>query len=144
MILITKENILEELIKGSIKFSLIYPIEKGKHFRLNNSIRVFLDPEHSVKIPKGFEFDGSSVPRFLWWIFPSYGNFFFAALLHDYLYQTQYMHKDLGYQIAQELADIEMLEWSNIINNKNIFKKIDNYLRFLAVRLFGKKVYINL
>ena len=36
-------------------------------------------------IPKGFEFDGASVPRILWWLFPPAGRYMVAALLHDYL-----------------------------------------------------------
>ena len=36
-------------------------------------------------IPKGFVFDGASVPRILWWLFPPAGRYMVAALLHDYL-----------------------------------------------------------
>jgi hypothetical protein len=34
-----------------------------------------------------------------------------------------------------------MLIWSNILNNRNFGKKIDNYLRYYAVLLFGMKQY---
>lgn len=37
-------------------------------------------------IPKGFIFNGASVPRFFSNIFPSTGYLFIAALIHDYLY----------------------------------------------------------
>ena len=142
MILVHHNNIKRILEEGKIKFSLHYPISKGKHFVLSQDVKVALEEEAVITIPEGFTFDGSSVPRFLWWLFPSYGDFFFAALLHDYLYQTKFMCKEIGVYASQKLADEEMLHWSNIINDKNIFKKTDNYLRFVAVRWFGKKVYI--
>lgn len=37
-------------------------------------------------LPKGFVTDLASVPKFLWWFIPSYGNFLHAALVHDYLW----------------------------------------------------------
>lgn len=39
-------------------------------------------------VPAGFITDFASVPRILWWIFPPYGEFTKAAVLHDYLYET--------------------------------------------------------
>jgi hypothetical protein len=40
-----------------------------------------------VKVPKGFISDGASVPRPFWSIFsPFNGDYFEAALIHDYLY----------------------------------------------------------
>lgn len=39
-----------------------------------------------VAIPAGYMSDGASVPRFLWWFLPPWGDrATFAALLHDYL-----------------------------------------------------------
>ena len=40
-----------------------------------------------VQIPKGYTFDGHSVPRIFWGIFPPVGRDVYAALAHDYLYQ---------------------------------------------------------
>lgn len=130
------------LKNNSIKISMAYPITRKSHFVLVESVSVTLSNNDFIDIPEGFRFDGSSAPRFLWWLFPSYGDFFFAAMLHDYMYQNQYNHSVLGHKKAQEMADKEMLKWSNVINNRNFGKKIDNYLRYLAVRLFGKKVYL--
>src|SRR5438093_7156274 len=38
-----------------------------------------------VKVPAGFVTDLASVPVFLTWIFPRYGKYTKAAILHDYL-----------------------------------------------------------
>lgn len=39
----------------------------------------------TITVPIGFETDGASVPRPLWWILPSWGTYSPAAVLHDYL-----------------------------------------------------------
>lgn len=43
---------------------------------------------HEMVVPKGFEFDGASVPRWIWWIHgfaPWERDTLLAALIHDYL-----------------------------------------------------------
>jgi len=138
MIEVNLSNIKNHLKMGLIHVNMVYPIRKDAHFRVENPIKVTLSSDKQIVIPRNFEFDGSSSPRFLWWLFPSYGNFFFASLIHDYLYTQQYSLKTLGHKEAQKFADKEMLIWSNVLNNN----KIDNYFRYLAVRLMGKKIYL--
>lgn len=142
MLDIELDNIKTALRLGLIKFSFVYPIGRN-HFRLLTDLSVKLTNEETIQINKGFEFDGSSAPRFLWWAFPSYGDFFFASMIHDYLYITQYKSDKLGTKEAQRFADKEMLTWSNLLNDKSIIKTLDNYLRYYAVRLFGRRLYIN-
>jgi hypothetical protein len=43
----------------------------------------------SFTIKQGFIFDGATVPRYLWWLFNITGLAFFAACLHDWLYDTK-------------------------------------------------------
>jgi hypothetical protein len=143
MVNINLHTIENELKLGLVRLNIVYPMTKKSHFRLLNNLSVTLSNDAIIIIPKDFEFDGSSAPRFLWWLFPSYGDFFFAALIHDFMYQTKYLADELGEEYAQKLADKEMLLWSNRINKKNIGKTLDNYCRYYAVRLFGKKVYKN-
>jgi len=132
--LITKKNVVDYLEKGLVKTSMFYPITKDAHYIVEEELTIKLSNEEIIKIPKGFVFNGSSSPRFLWWSFPPYGDFFFAAILHDYLYHIKY---------PKNIADKEMLIWSNIINKRNFGKKIDNYLRYYAVVLFGMKQYLD-
>lgn len=40
-----------------------------------------------ITVPAGADSDGASTPRFLWRVFPPFGNYWRAALLHDYLYR---------------------------------------------------------
>jgi hypothetical protein len=141
MVDVNLNNIKSVLRLGFIHLNIVYPITSKSHFRLLNDVSVRLSNDATIVIPKDFQFDGSSSPRFLWWLFPSYGDFFFAALIHDYMYQTNYMANDLGSEYAREFADKEMRTWSILLNDRNIGKQIDNHSRYYAVRLFGKKVY---
>lgn len=46
----------------------------------------------AITIPAGTETDGASVPRLLWVLFPPFGgDYDQAAVLHDYLYRTQFL-----------------------------------------------------
>jgi hypothetical protein len=130
--MITKENVVEYLSNNLVKTSMVYPITKESHYIILEDLVVKLSDENIIKIPKGFTFNGSSSPRFLWWAFPPYGDFFFAAILHDYLYDIKY---------PKNVADNEMLIWSNTLNKRNFGKKVDNYLRYYAVKFFGMKQY---
>lgn len=49
-------------------------------FRLNESITV-----DGVEIPSGFESDGISSPKLLWWAFPQVDTYLREAFYHDYL-----------------------------------------------------------
>lgn len=136
------KNIDSHLRLGLITLSIVYPITKKRHFRLLKTLSIELSNNDIIVIPKDFEFDGSSSPRFLWWLFPSYGDFFFGALIHDWMYQTNYLSDEVGVKFAQKFADDEMYLWSSKLNKRNLGKRIDNWMRWKAVRLFGKKVYI--
>jgi hypothetical protein len=141
--IITRENVVEYLKNGLVKTSMVYPITKQYHFIVLGELTIKLSNDEIIKIPKGFEFDGSSVPRFLWFSFPPYGDFFFGAIIHDYLYSTKYKAKEIGFRKAKKFADKEMLLWSNILNKRTFGKRLDNRMRYLAVLLFGRKAFIN-
>lgn len=45
-------------------------------------------------VPLGFQSDGASIPRIFWWFADPAGEFFEAAVLHDYLYNSAIGTKD--------------------------------------------------
>ena len=92
-------------------------------------------------IPAGFATDLSSVPRVLWPLFPPFGNFLVAAITHDYMYHVDYKSDTLGRKQARRLADETMLYLSNKYNGGGFLKKMDNYARYVAVRVFGNNIY---
>lgn len=53
------------------------------------------------EIPAGFIYDGSSIPRFLWWLFPpGYASAWEAACFHDWCYAFD--HKRISKADADE------------------------------------------
>jgi len=73
----------------SIKFPVephYHDLPMGRARRLINDVPVLINGQPHV-IPAGFVTDGASVPRGLWNLFPPFGRYNKAALLHDWLYQ---------------------------------------------------------
>jgi len=63
-------------------------------------------------IPKGFTFDGASVPRIMWSIFPPIGKYTEAALLHDYLlYTKDYTWDECTKFFEDELVNLGISKW---------------------------------
>ena len=81
---------------------------------------------YTINIPKGFVFDGASVPFGLWNIFPPLdSDYLIAALLHDFLYQSEYFDR----KICDEVF------YTALLTMKITHCKA--YLMYLAVRLGG-------
>ena len=54
-----------------------------------------IEPYHfeGITVPAGYVFNGSSVPRLLWWLYPpSYAPAWEASCVHDYCYSHHYPH----------------------------------------------------
>lgn len=79
-----------------------------------------------VQIPKGFISDGASVPRLLWAIFPPFHRYTESAIIHDFLYKTQFIDRKDCDKIFLDC----MLE--------DGVNKIVAYLFYYNVRLFGE------
>jgi len=53
----------------------------------------YLSTDHGeIQIPAGFITDGASVPRIFWNILSPFGDYFGAAIVHDYLYTPANRH----------------------------------------------------
>jgi hypothetical protein len=61
-----------------------------------------------------------------------------AYVLHDWLYKNDWKRKEYGDVKAKKEADKEMIILANKLN-KNI--KINNKIRYLAVKYFGKNIF---
>ena len=88
-------------------------------------------------IPKGFTFDGASIPKFLRTFFSPVGVLLVGGLVHDYGYKYQTLlnanKKDTLGTISQKRAD-EIFRDINI--NVNGFYLM-NYLAYYSLRLGG-------
>jgi hypothetical protein len=60
----------------------------GHVMRLIEPMVYTTEDNGDIVVPVGFYSDGASVPRIFWRIFPPFGQYWRAALLHDYLYYS--------------------------------------------------------
>lgn len=119
--------------------SRVYGQNNINQYKLINDVVVKLSNGKIITIPKGYIWDLASVPRFLWALVPPDSDAELAFLIHDYLFEN---NKKLGYN--QKFCDNEMKIWSEALNgtqNKFSLRNLDNSVRYLAVRMFGKKVF---
>ncbi len=100
---------------------------KGYHYMTCNPIGVTVDGD-PLNIPKDFDTDLASIPRWLWTILaPSRSDFIAPSILHDYLYTC---HN--GY----ERQEIDEIFYDSLIDNG--VSRIRAYEMYLAVRFFGE------
>lgn len=120
--------------------------ERG--WEVSEDIIVTLSDGYELLIPKGFETDLRSSPRILWSMIQPYNDSLLAYLIHDRLYADKLgqMKHFSGLDpkgvvrpfIARKFADNEMYKWALALAPDS---KLESYLSYLAVRLFGDSVY---
>lgn len=128
--MITLSNAVSKLLKDNvIQQTYIYSYRSKKYWKLTQAIQVELSNGIVLDIPIGFEYDMSSVPKWLWGVLSPFNDALLGYLIHDYLY----IYKD-KHTMNRKECDKEMLLWCNTVNRRG---KGDNKLRYLFVRLFG-------
>ena len=119
-------------------------------YRLNNKLKIQLSNGINITIPKSFEWDQASVPRFLWTFLAPDGDFEIAYLIHDYLWINKEAMAELFsyYEMPfnRKFTDQEMLRWAKVTNGtkKPSLRNLDNYIRYIGVRAFGWLVWTGL
>lgn len=68
-----------------LKFAEIQ--EDGRTVRLTRDCKVLVNG-HTITVKKDFCSDFASVPRIFWRVFPPWGKYSPAAIVHDWLYVT--------------------------------------------------------
>lgn len=71
---------------------VVSPLADGKRWRLAVPFEYHVGAEESgdvITVPRGFTTDFASVPRAFWSLFPPWGTYGKASVLHDYLYVMQ-------------------------------------------------------
>ena len=125
---ITKNNVIEKLMTDDlIVQSYVYSDNSSKYWKIENPLLIKLSNQKYLKIDKGFYYDMSTVPKWLWSIVRPYNDGLIGYLIHDRLYVIR------DHEMSRKEVDKEMLFWTNL-TNKN---KFDNYLRYFIVRLLG-------
>ncbi len=68
-----------------------------------------------IMIPKGFVFDGASIPRFLWALLSPVGLLFIPGLIHDYGYKyDKLLFKDQNGNIADYKSGAGKAYWDKL------------------------------
>lgn len=127
--MITKDNVIQNLMTDElIKQSYIYSRKSNKYWKILEPIEVkLISKDIKITIEKGFTYDMSSSPKFLWGIVPPANDGLFGYMVHDKLYIWR------GHGMTRKEVDKEMLLWINIVCDN----KVDNYIRYFFVRVFG-------
>lgn len=71
---------------------IVSPLPDGKTWVLRKRFSYDVGEEGSgetIEVPAGFITDFASIPRLFWMIYPKWGKYGNAAVIHDYLYWMQ-------------------------------------------------------
>lgn len=75
--------------------------DKGRWWTIeNHAVEVLGYP---ILVPKGFDTDLASIPRIFWAIYPPFGRYMRAAIVHDYLYRKSILSETFCDRIFYEL-----------------------------------------
>jgi hypothetical protein len=89
---------------GEIPQPIIQPLSDGIRWVLVEPYTLQTD-EGSITAPPGYITDLASTPRCIWWIFPPFGTYTGAAVIHDWLYTnelyTRKIDDDIFYDISR-------------------------------------------
>jgi hypothetical protein len=107
---------------------IVSPLADGKSWYLRRSFGYAVGSKDSgdvVEVLEGFQTDFTSVPRPLWWLFPTWGKYGNAAVIHDFMYSDQ--------SRTRKESDLIFLEAMRVLNVGGIPRT----LLYLAVKFFG-------
>ena len=70
-----------------------------------------------INIEVGFESDGATIPRFLWWLYPPfYPNYLTACVVHDYLCKAEsYKKADRYFQQILKQSGVRYTTRRNLV-----------------------------
>jgi len=71
-------------LRSLLKYAVIQ--EDGRTVKMSQDCTVMVRG-HKITIKKGFPSDFASVPRIFWRVFPPWGKYSPAAIVHDWLYR---------------------------------------------------------
>ncbi len=112
------------------RFELVGYRDGSALLEMTNDFR-FHSSRGTITVPQGFITDGASIPRIFWNILSPYGEYFPAALIHDFLYSSRRT------VITRATADAIFLEGMEVVG----VPWLKRQTIYRAVRLFGGSSY---
>lgn len=88
---------------------------------------------YTIRVKKDFDFDGASIPKIFWSTIgnPLTGDYKIAALIHDALYASQELQKELADNIFLEIMRLHGVSYAK------------RYSMYNAVKHFGGSAWEN-
>jgi hypothetical protein len=109
------------------------PSDDDKHWVLLKSFSYDVGSVGSgdvIKVPKLFVTDFASTPRLVWFVFPRWGKYGKAAIVHDYIYATgERKNRREADKIFLEIMKVSCVDW------------LSRYMIWFFVRVFGRFWY---
>ncbi len=121
---------------------VVSPLASGRRWRLFLPFTYHRGSKRSnkiIKVPKGFDTDFASIPKFLW-LFPCWAKFNKPSPLHDWLYQTKQI---MGKPITRKEADRIFYEAMLVAFRKHKSGRLIAFIEYWSVRLFGQLAWFN-
>ncbi len=110
------------------KILVVSPLSDGRSWVLREEFSYDvgeIGSDDTVNVPVNFITDFASVPRPFWWLFPKWGRYGNAAVIHDFLYWKQ--------SRSRKRADEIFLEAMGVLK----VRICTRYILFWSVRVFG-------
>jgi len=81
----------------------VTPLSDGVLWKLGKDFRYQSDVYGALlTVPAGFHTDFASTPREVWTLYPPWGKYGPAAVIHDWGYRIQFMTRDMADNILRE------------------------------------------
>ena len=112
-----------------------------RSWQTTEELEIQLSDGSFLVIPKDTIWDGSSIPKWFWWLFKPIDEGALADLIHDELWeQKNEQLKRFDYKIydCRKFADKERLKWRNSLAPE---KPIKNLVTHIFIRLIGGFFY---
>jgi hypothetical protein len=134
-------NLLDKRKTNNLKFSYT-ELPHLQHIPIKTNLVILKDFEYTINgtnyvIPKGFSFDGASIPKFLRTFFSPVGVLLIGGLVHDYMYKyaaCKPADKKGQLLLVDQKRSDEIFRDINIEVNGFYFM---NYLAYWSLRLGG-------
>lgn len=97
----------------------------GTHWLVAESFFYTTSAGETIVVDKGLETDLASTPRIVWGIYPPFGLYTGAAIVHDQLYTKGTFERAKCDAILLEAMETERVSW------------ITRHIIYRAVRMFG-------
>lgn len=114
---------------------VVIPLDDGKNWEVKEPFEYRIGEENSSEIiivPSGFITDFASTPKIIWNIYPPWGKYGKAAVIHDSLYRCQGYNGN--YLYTRKQCDLIMLEGMVVLK----VGKFDRWIIYNFIRWFGQ------